>query len=77
MTKANQTGSIEIKLTPQKESSPIPAGTFQLGSLFFTAVKKNVATSTTVSINDAQTRIIDKGSIPFTLSTTNVMVTLK
>ncbi len=77
MAKANETGTVEIKLIPQAEAAPIAAGTMQLGSLFFTAVKKNVATSTTVSINDTQTRIVDKGSIPFTLSTTNVMVTLK
>lgn len=77
MSKANQSGTVQISMKPQAGTEPLPGGTIQIGSLFFTAVKKNVATSTTVSINDTQTQIIDQGSIPFSLSTTNVMVTLK
>jgi len=77
MVKANQSGSVEIAMTPQTGSAPIPSGTIQIGSLFLTSVKKNMATSTTVSINDNLSQILDEGSIPFSLSTTNVMVTLK
>lgn len=77
LTKANLTGSVEIVMTPQTGTEPLPAGTVQIGSLYFTSVKKNVDTSTTVSINESQTRIVDQGSVPFSLSTTNVIVTLK
>jgi hypothetical protein len=77
MSKANQSGAVQISMKPQTGTEPLPGGTIQIGSLFFTSVKKNVATSTTVSINDTQTQIIDKGSIHFSLSTTNVMVSLK
>lgn len=77
MAKANLSGSLEIALTPQTGSAPIPAGTIQIGSLFFTSVKKNIPTTTTVSVNDNLSQILDEGSIPFSLSTTNVMITLK
>jgi hypothetical protein len=74
---ANKTGRIEILITPQEGASPIPAGTIQIGSLFFSSLKNAAVSSTTVSIHETDTTISDTGSIPFSLSTTNVTVTLK
>ncbi len=77
MAQANATGMIEISILPKPGALTLSPGTIQIGSLFLTAKPKNIVASTTISIDEVSTVIENQDSVPFSLSTTNVVVALK